>query len=39
VVDGRAPRPAGMTYELMLAMFTAAIEQTRRILKRKGLMA
>lgn len=38
VVDGRAPRPTGMTYELVLSLFQGAIEQTQRILKRKGLM-
>jgi hypothetical protein len=38
VVDGRAPRPADMSHELMLAMFQAGIEQTQRILKRKGLV-
>lgn len=38
VVDGRAPRPDGMSYELMLSIFREAQEQTRRILKRKGLL-
>jgi hypothetical protein len=39
VVDGRAPRPEDMSYELMLSMFREAQEQTRRILQRKGLLA
>lgn len=39
VVDGRAPRPEGMSYELMMSLFRAAIEQTQRIVKRKGLIA
>lgn len=38
VVDGRQPRPEGLTRELMLALFREAIAQTNRILKRKGLM-
>jgi hypothetical protein len=38
VVDGRAPRPEGLSYELMMSCFKAGIEQTRRILKRKGLL-
>lgn len=38
VIDGRAPRPAGMTYELMIALFREGIAQTQRILKRKGLL-
>lgn len=38
IVDGRAPRPAGITYELMRAYFKEAIAQTQRILKRKGLL-
>lgn len=38
VVDGRRPRPEGMSYELMLSLFKEAQEQTRRILKRKGLI-
>jgi hypothetical protein len=38
VVDGRAPRPAALNYELMMACFTEGIAQTQRILKRKGLM-
>jgi hypothetical protein len=38
VVDGRAPRPDGLSYELMISLFKAGIEQTRRILARKGLI-
>lgn len=38
VLDGRAPRPAGFLRELMLALFVEANAQTRRILKRKGLL-
>jgi hypothetical protein len=38
VVDGRRPRPEGMSLELMLSIFREAIAQTRRILKRKGLL-
>lgn len=37
VVDGRVPRPAGMSYELVIACLRAGIEQTQRKLKRKGL--
>lgn len=38
VVDGRAPRPDGLSYELMIACFQAGIEHTQRIFKRKGLV-
>jgi hypothetical protein len=38
VLDGHAPRPAGFTRELMLALFVEANAQTRRILTRKGLI-
>lgn len=38
VVDGRAPRPDGMSYDLMLSFFERGIELTREILQRKGLM-
>lgn len=38
VVDGRRPRPEGLSYELMIALFKEAIAQTNRILKRKGLL-
>ena len=36
--DGQAKRPEGMSRELMLALFVEANAQTRRILKRKGLI-
>jgi hypothetical protein len=39
VLDGRAPRPAGLSRELVLACFDAGIEQTHRILRRLGLIA
>lgn len=38
VVDGRAPRPADMSRELMLSLFSEAVAHTNRILKRKGLL-
>lgn len=38
VVDGRRPRPDGMTLELVESLFREAIAQTNRILKRKGLL-
>lgn len=38
VLDGRKPRPEGLSYELMIALFKEAIAQTNRILKRKGLL-
>ncbi len=38
VLDGRAPRPEGFTYELMIAMFREAVAQTHRVLKRMGVM-
>lgn len=38
VVDGRVPRPEGLTLELAEACFEGGIEQTNRILVRKGLM-
>ncbi|WP_211440968.1 nuclease domain-containing protein [Collimonas humicola] len=38
VLDGRAPRPAGFSYELMLALFNDGRDQTRRILRRKNLL-
>lgn len=37
VVDGRVPLPFWLLREAMLAMFQAGIEQTQRILKRRGL--
>jgi hypothetical protein len=38
IVDGRAPRPDGMTYEQVNALFKAGIAWTQRILKLKGLI-
>lgn len=38
VLDGRAPRPEGFSYELMIARFKEAVEQTHRVLKRMGVM-
>lgn len=38
VLDGRALRPADMTPELAAACFEGGIEQTNRILRRKGLV-
>ena len=38
VLDGRAPRPDGFTYEMMMAQFDEAVKQTRAILNRKGLL-
>jgi hypothetical protein len=38
VVDGRRPRPDGLSLELVASLFREAIAQTNRILKRKGLM-
>jgi hypothetical protein len=38
VVDGRRPRPEGLTLELVATLFKEGIAQTNRILKRKGLM-
>lgn len=38
VVDGRAPRPEGLTKELVDALFLEGMAQTNRILKRKGLL-
>lgn len=38
VIDGRRPRPDGLGYELMIALFQEAIAQTNRILVRKGLL-
>ena len=38
VLDGRMPRPEGFSYELMIAMFKDAVEQTHRVLKRLGVM-
>ncbi len=38
VVDGRRPRPEGLSQELVATLFAEAIAQTNRILKRKGLV-
>jgi hypothetical protein len=38
VVDGRRPRPEGLSLELVASLFRDAIAQTQRILKRKGLV-
>lgn len=38
VLDGRAPRPDGMTYEAMLERFGLALERTHIILHEKGLL-
>lgn len=38
VLDGRAPRPAGMTYETMLERFDQGVEHTHARLRAKGLM-
>ncbi|MDR6394648.1 nuclease domain-containing protein [Herbaspirillum seropedicae] len=38
VLDGRAPRPAGMTHEQMLERFKAAVRLTHQVLARKGLL-
>jgi hypothetical protein len=38
VLDGRAPRPAHLTYEGLLALFDYARERTHAILRAKGLM-
>lgn len=38
VLDGRAPRPANMTYEALQDAFTHAVAITRARLKAKGLI-
>ena len=38
VLDGRRPRPDGMTYEHMLELFEQAVERTHAILRRLGLL-
>jgi len=38
LLDGRAPRPTGFSYELMIAQFKEGVAHTHRILKRMGLM-
>jgi hypothetical protein len=38
VVDGRRPRPEGLSQELVHSLFAEAVTHTNRILKRKGLL-
>ena len=38
VLDGRKPRPDWMSYELLQRLFDEARDQSRRILRRKGLI-
>ena len=38
VLDGRAPRPDGFTYEQMISRFNQAVEATHVVLRRLGLM-
>jgi hypothetical protein len=38
VLDGRAPRPAGMTYESMNELFDAGVRETQAQVARAGLM-
>jgi hypothetical protein len=38
IVDGRAPRPDWLSLEVVQTLFREAIDQTQRILKRKGLV-
>jgi hypothetical protein len=38
VLDGRATRPADMTYETMLELFALGVERTHARLRVKGLM-
>lgn len=38
VLDGRRPRPAWMSYELLLSGFESAKLRTHEILRKKGLM-
>lgn len=38
VLDGRCPRPAWMSYELLLSGFESAKVRTHEILRKKGLM-
>lgn len=37
VLDGRRPRPLGMTLEFVYACFDAAVQQTHRIFRRAGI--
>ena len=38
VLDGRAPRPAGLTYEMMLELFALGVERTHARQRAKGLI-
>ncbi|WP_197481578.1 nuclease domain-containing protein [Collimonas pratensis] len=38
VLDGRAPRPAGLTYDQMISQFNQAVDATHVILRRLGLL-
>lgn len=38
VIDGRRPRPDGLSQALILSLFREAVAHTNRILKRKGLL-
>lgn len=38
VLDGRTPRPTGMTHEQMLERFEEAVTLTHQVLARKGLL-
>lgn len=38
VLDGRRPRPEGMTYDLMMAYFDLAVERTHKRLEEKGIL-
>jgi len=38
VLDGRRPRPSGMTYEDMLALFERGVERTHFVLRRLALL-
>jgi hypothetical protein len=38
VFDGRAPRPAGFTYDQMISRFNQAVDATHVVLRRLGLL-
>ncbi len=38
VLDGRAPRPDGFTYEQMISQFDQAVAATHAVLRRMGLL-
>jgi hypothetical protein len=38
VLDGRAPRPAGFTYDQMISRFNQAVDATHVVLRRLGLL-